>query len=739
MTRALRLAAGVALVAAGCARQPASPAVAVAADAPTLRIGTSGDYAPFSRDGAGFDVDVAERMAADLGYGIEWVPFRWPELAERMSRGDFDVVMSGITWRPERDVAGFLSRAVASGGPCVVGAAAPARVAVNRGGALEKWARARLAGVEIVAVDDNLSLGRRFAAGEVDAFVTDSFEITHLARPEWPRRCEPPRERKVYWVAPARAAELGPALERWLALHEPELDLLRARWLGSPAARDGVEHVLDLAARRMALMPAVGAWKRARGEPIEDPAREARVLEHAGADASAAGLDAASVQALFRRQIELARAVQARTTDAAGLELETELRPAISRLGERLVSALAEVAPIGRDEVPLERLALFEPWLGLAEQAVLQRALLAVRPARGPHESAREFKAPEANSGREAYSAWFADSDGRTLYFGLSPFWTPWWQGGGDATADLREPGDHLIGRFDLARERFLPPLRVRRRDEGARGSVWDVLAHSSGRVWYTTFFEEIGSVRADGGDVRHYSELGVGWNELVEGPGGNVYATRYGDASGARPAQGSGSVAMIAPDGTLLAEHHLGGPPDSYTAPKSLAVDPASGEVWLNTDSFGPDGVVSHETIRLAADGRVLERTQGPEELLFPAFDARGRAWLALRSGGHLRVRVLGAAPLELDLGELGPADFAQELRPTPDGGALVGRWSGRVQRVRPAGQAFAIDEIRFELPPDCRPPTGRSALYTPVVHGDRAYATLFCGARVLRAPLPR
>jgi hypothetical protein len=429
--------------------------------------------------------------------------------------------------------------------------------------------------------------------------------------------------------------------------------------------------------------------------------------------------------------------VQARTRDAGGLELESELRPAIARIGERLVAALGEVAPIGRDELPVERLALLEPWLALPEQAALQRALLAVRPARDPA-AARDFVAPEANSGREAYSAWFADSDGRTLYFGLSPFWTLWWATGGDAGADLREPGDHLIGRFDLERERFLPPLRVRARADGARGSVWDVLAHSSGRIWYTTFYEEIGSVRADGSDARHYADLGLGWNELVEGPGGNVYATRYGDASGGRPERGSGSVAVISPDGALLHEHVVGGPPDAFTAPKSLAVDPASGEIWLNTDTFGPDGSLTHEAIRLAADGRVLARESGPDELLFPAFDARGRGWLALRASGRLRVRVLGGGERELDLGPLAGADFVQEVTPTPDGGALVARWSGRVQRVRRAGSAFRVDEIGFELPPSCRPPAGRSTLYTPVLHGARAYATLFCGTRVLRAPLP-
>ena len=47
-----------------------------------LRVGTSGDYAPFSETQAGksayrgFDIAVAEAFARDRGYAIEWVAFR---------------------------------------------------------------------------------------------------------------------------------------------------------------------------------------------------------------------------------------------------------------------------------------------------------------------------------------------------------------------------------------------------------------------------------------------------------------------------------------------------------------------------------------------------------------------------------------------------------------------------------------------------------------------------------------
>ena len=114
---------------------------------------------------------------------------------------------------------------MAAGGPCVVSAAeAPdprRRVAVNRGGILERWTRDRFGAagggvVEVIAVDDNLSLPGRLERGEVDAFVTDSFEVEHFGRHGWRRDCAPPLDRKVFWVAPQRADDLGPAVDLWI-------------------------------------------------------------------------------------------------------------------------------------------------------------------------------------------------------------------------------------------------------------------------------------------------------------------------------------------------------------------------------------------------------------------------------------------------------------------------------------------------------------------------------------------
>ena len=67
----------------------------VAADAAVLRVGTSGDYAPFSvaADSVyqGFDIAVARAYAADRGLELRFVPFSWPDLAGSLSADRFDV------------------------------------------------------------------------------------------------------------------------------------------------------------------------------------------------------------------------------------------------------------------------------------------------------------------------------------------------------------------------------------------------------------------------------------------------------------------------------------------------------------------------------------------------------------------------------------------------------------------------------------------------------------------------
>ncbi len=271
--------------------------------APVLRVGSSGDYPPFSERTAagawrGFDVEVARAFARDRGRRLVLVPLRWTDLESALARGDFDVAMSGVTVRPERLVTGRFTSAVARAPAVLVarrGAPSPRRVGVNRGGHLERLARAALPDVELVTVEGN-RLPALLASGGVDGLVTDALELGTLGSTDLVVVRPLSDDRKAYFL-PVEARALAEELDGWIAMREADGTLpgLRARLLGDGAPSPppaSLARVVDLVARRLMLMPAVAASKRAAGLPIADTARETDVERRAVERAHAAGLAA---------------------------------------------------------------------------------------------------------------------------------------------------------------------------------------------------------------------------------------------------------------------------------------------------------------------------------------------------------------------------------------------------------------------------------------------------------------
>jgi len=344
-------------------------------------VGTSGDYAPFStRDAAGtvrgFDGEIAAAMAHDLGFELEWVSFRWPTLETQLRTGEFDLAMSGVTWQPTRAVTGYLTRAVARGGPCVLGDPRAARVAVNHGGVLEAWARKQFADRELVIVDANQTLPELLASGRAGAIVTDSFERRAFERPGWSVRCEPAHARKVYWLAPDHA-HLSAQIEGWLSVNSARIQAAQERWFGERQRLEALDNLTDLLARRMAFMPFVAGAKAKLGMPIEDLPREQIVLDSAAASARKVGLPEAETRAFFALQIELSKAVQRRRSEPPTLDLAQQIRPALNELGERILLAMAEARSAGQlANCALADLDVLSPWLNAAE---LQQLLDSLR------------------------------------------------------------------------------------------------------------------------------------------------------------------------------------------------------------------------------------------------------------------------------------------------------------------------------------------------------------------------
>src|SRR4051794_37360353 len=79
-----------------------------------LRVGTTGDYTPFSLlqpDGSyiGADIDMAHDLAGRLGVDIEFVPSVWIDLLDHFLADGFDIAMGGVTVTAPRAARAFFS------------------------------------------------------------------------------------------------------------------------------------------------------------------------------------------------------------------------------------------------------------------------------------------------------------------------------------------------------------------------------------------------------------------------------------------------------------------------------------------------------------------------------------------------------------------------------------------------------------------------------------------------------
>jgi cyclohexadienyl dehydratase len=330
-----------------------------------LRIGTSGDYAPFSiaesaSDVAGLDAEIARRLGADFGCAVQFVRFAWPELSSRLKSGGFDLVASGVTLRWERALVGRFSRPYASTGAVALIRGSDAgrfgtvtdinqpgvRIAVNAGGHLERVARGQFPTARVQPVPDNRALPQTLRDGSADVVLTDSAEVRAWLKDDL-RTVGPFTHDHKALLLPAAAQDLAARVDTWLVAREADgwLARQRSRWLGDDAAMDaaraGREAVAGLIAVRLALMPAVAAAKRQAGLPIEDRTQERLVLMRV---AGKAPVHRERVTNTYMELIRLAKAVQHAAADETRAPLDA-LRDAIFRIDDQLIREVDRVPP----------------------------------------------------------------------------------------------------------------------------------------------------------------------------------------------------------------------------------------------------------------------------------------------------------------------------------------------------------------------------------------------------------
>ena len=171
------------------------PALERIAAAGVLRIGTTGDYAPFSieRDGAlaGADIDMGEALARRLNVAPVFVRTTWPALLDDLGADRFDIAIGGISVTPARASVAAFSVPYSSGGKTIVSRCKDARryrklaavdhegvrVIVNSGGTNEQYVRSNLHQAKVIVFADNRAVFDEIRAGRADVMITDDVEV----------------------------------------------------------------------------------------------------------------------------------------------------------------------------------------------------------------------------------------------------------------------------------------------------------------------------------------------------------------------------------------------------------------------------------------------------------------------------------------------------------------------------------------------------------------------------------
>ena len=199
----------------------------------TLRVGTTGDYKPFSylnpesKQYEGLDIDMAQSLAQALGVKLELVPTTWSTLMKDFEADKFDAAMSGVSVTLDRAKKGYFTIPLMREGKTPIARCTDkgkyetladidksgVRVITNAGGTNEKFARANLKNANIEVWKDNVTIFKQIVDGKADLMMTDSSETLYQQKMN-PQLCA------VHPDKPFDFAEKAYGLQRDIALKE---------------------------------------------------------------------------------------------------------------------------------------------------------------------------------------------------------------------------------------------------------------------------------------------------------------------------------------------------------------------------------------------------------------------------------------------------------------------------------------------------------------------------------------
>jgi cyclohexadienyl dehydratase len=222
----------------------------------TLRVGMTGDYAPFAAfDPAtgsfkGFDVDMAEALGKALGVRIEYVRTSWPKLMTDFTADRFDIAMGGVSITLDRQKKGLFSAPILREGKTPIARCTDqdkfatldaidrprTRVIVNPGGTNERFARAHVKQAEITVYPDNVTIFDQIAGGKADLMMTDASETRYQQKLHPGVLCAIHPDKpfdfaeKAYWLQ--RDVALKAFVDQWLHIERETggFQALYRRW-----------------------------------------------------------------------------------------------------------------------------------------------------------------------------------------------------------------------------------------------------------------------------------------------------------------------------------------------------------------------------------------------------------------------------------------------------------------------------------------------------------------------------
>jgi L-cystine transport system substrate-binding protein len=183
--------AAVAALAAALALTLAACGGGNAADSDTLRVGTEGTYSPFSFQGpdgqlTGYDVEVAQAVAAKLGKKAEFVQTPWDSIFAGLEAKRFDLVANQVTINDERKAKYDLSEPYTVSEGVIVTRAddtsittlADLKGKTTAQSSTSNWATvARDAGANVEAVEGFVQAIQLLKDRRVDATVNDTLAV----------------------------------------------------------------------------------------------------------------------------------------------------------------------------------------------------------------------------------------------------------------------------------------------------------------------------------------------------------------------------------------------------------------------------------------------------------------------------------------------------------------------------------------------------------------------------------